>query len=127
MLEKSKMISENRELIKAALNAYLDKIYSLCNKYFDENDNLKEGLTSDVKAEEFLKRMKNEIAPKLENVREKIIQNDLSFSEFEITYLRAALIFVDGCWEEQIRDRLQARKEIKPLIKILESSETVDN
>lgn len=45
--EKIKVITENSEVIKASINAYLDSIYELSEKYFDSEGKLLEGLPSD--------------------------------------------------------------------------------
>lgn len=124
MTEKQKLIKDNKEAIIAALNAYLDKIYSLYETYFNENENLKEGLTPDEKLETFIKDLKNDQAPIYENVRRKIIDNDFNLSGQEIAYINSTLIFIYGTWEQQIKDLIKAKDEISELIKNIRNTNT---
>lgn len=121
--EKIKLIYDNQEAVIKAITVYLDKIYELSDKFFDENEILKEGLQNDEKLEEFILKLKNKQAPKYEDVRHKLINNDFNLSSKEIAYINSALIYIFGCWETQIKKLTTAKEEIAELIKSIREQE----
>ena len=73
--EKIEVVKEFSEPAIKAIEKYLDCIYDLTDKYFDENMNLKEGLTPDGKLEKFIKDLRAD-AFKFENLRHKLQKED---------------------------------------------------
>ncbi len=119
--DKIEIIKENKEFFIKSLNSYLDSIYNLVDNYFDENGNLKEGLTPDIKIETFIKGFKDE-AQKFEKVRRKLIDNDFNLSLFEVNLIVASLIFIMGVLEKDIDNFTKRLEEVKDFIKKLSES-----
>lgn len=117
--EKQILIKENKEVIIRAINAYLDKIYNLSETFFNNDDTLKDGLKRDEKVETFIKNLKSRQAIIFEDIRKKIINDNFDLSHKEIAYINSSLIYIFGCWEEQIKNLTQAKNEITELIKKL--------
>ena len=115
MEEKIQLIKENKDAAVAALNSYLDKIYDLTDKYFTEDNQLKEGLTKDEKLEKFLMELKND-ASKYESVRRKLIDENYDLSLKEINYVALAFTYVSATWQTMIKNLTKAIEEIKPIV-----------
>ena len=115
MEEKIQLIKENKDAAVAALNAYLDKIYELTDKYFTEDNQLKEGLTKDEKLEKFLIELKND-ASKYESVRRKLIDENYGLSLKEINYVALAFTYVSATWQTMIKNLTKAIEETKPIV-----------
>lgn len=123
--EKRKVVEENHEAIYAALTAYLDKVYNLTDKFFEEDGkHLKKELLSDKldkldeKLEDFIISSREE-ASKLEKVRSKIGKKDFELSLVEINYAGLALTYVIQCWMNQIALLGHAKDEAEGLVKKL--------
>ena len=69
--EKLSLIKENRDAAIAAINSYLDRVYDLTDKYFNEDLSLKEGLTPDEKVEKFIRELRSDCV-KYESVRQNL-------------------------------------------------------
>ena len=93
IIEKQKLIKQNKEGAISALNAYLDSIYDLTDQYFDEEGNLLPYLSKDEKLESFVKDLR-ERSKEYESVRAKIIQDDFSLSLPEINLVGLSFLFV---------------------------------
>ena len=104
--EKIQIIKEYKTSVLAALNSYLDCIYDLTDKYFNENGTLKEGLTHDEKLEAFLLELKSD-AKKYEDIRKKIVDEDFNLSLKEINLIALSFVYVQTSWEKMI-DNLNA-------------------
>lgn len=115
MEEKIQLIKENKDAAVAALNSYLDKIYDLTDKYFTEDNQLKEGLTKDEKLEKFLIELKND-ASKYESVRRKLIDENYDLSLKEINYVALAFTYVSATWQTMIKNLTKAIEETKPIV-----------
>lgn len=123
--EKIKVITENSEVIKASINAYLDSIYELSEKYFDSEGKLLEGLPSDQKSLDFINSIKDD-APKYENLRRKIIDGDFNLSLSEIALCGLSVIFMKVQFERQINKLEQARLRSEDIIKDLMSGKDIE-
>ena len=115
MEEKIQLIKENKDAAIAALNSYLDKIYDLTDKYFTEDNQLKEGLTKDEKLEKFLMELKND-ASKYESVRRKLLDENYDLSLKEINYVALAFTYVSATWQTMIKNLTKAIEETKPIV-----------
>ena len=115
MEEKIQLIKENKDAAVAALNSYLDKIYTLTDQYFTKDNQLKEGLTKDEKLEKFLMELRND-ASKYESVRRKLIDENYDLSLKEINYVALAFTYVSATWQTMIKNLTKAIEETKPIV-----------
>ena len=115
MEEKIQLIKENKDAAVAALNSYLDKIYTLTDQYFTEDNQLKEGLTKDEKLEKFLIELKND-ASKYESVRRKLIDENYDLSLKEINYVALAFTYVSTTLKTMIKNLTKAIEETKLIV-----------
>ena len=115
MEEKIQLIKENKDAAVAALNSYLDKIYTLTDQYFTKDNKLKEGLTKDEKLEKFLIELRND-ASKYESVRRKLIDENYDLSLKEINYVALAFTYVSATWQTMIKNLTKAIEETKPIV-----------
>lgn len=115
MEEKIQLIKENKDAAVAALNSYLDKIYTLTDQYFTKDNQLKEGLTKDEKLEKFLIELKND-ASKYESVRRKLIDENYDLSLKEINYVALAFTYVSATWQTMIKNLTKAIEETKLIV-----------
>ena len=123
MEEKIQLIKENKDAAVAALNSYLDKIYTLTDQYFTKDNQLKEGLTKDEKLEKFLIELKND-ASKYESVRRKLIDENYDLSLKEINYVALAFTYVSATWQTMIKNLTKAIEETKPIVSKLMEKES---
>ena len=121
--EKRNLIKANKEAAIAALNAQLDAIYNLTDKYFDEDGNLLSVLAPDEKVETFIKKNRED-AQRYEKVRKKLIKNDFNLSLFEINEVGLAFLFVCMTWEKQIKNLRAASDEAKNIFNSLIDNES---
>lgn len=115
MEEKIQLIKENKDAAVAALNSYLDKIYTLTDQYFTKDNQLKEGLTKDEKLEKFLMELRND-ASKYESVRRKLIDENYDLSLKEINYVALAFTYVSATWQTMIKNLTKAIEETKLIV-----------
>lgn len=113
--EKIQVVKEYKTSTLAALNSYLDRIYDLTDKYFNEDGTLKEGLTRDEKLETFLLELKAD-AKKYEDVRKKIIDEDFNLSLKEINLIALSFVYVQTSWEKMINNLSVAIENTKLII-----------
>lgn len=113
--EKIQIIKDNKTVIIAALNSYLDRIYDLTDKYFDKNDKLKEGLTKDIELETFLLELKGD-ANNYEGIRKKIIEDNFNLSLKEINFIALSLVYVQVSWEKQVENLNTAIKDTEQIV-----------
>lgn len=118
--QKIEIVKEFNEAAIAALNSYLDSLYNMTDKYFNEKGDLIEGLTPDKKVEAFIKSLRDE-SVKFENIRRKLINKDFKLSLYEINLIAAAFVFVSGVWEKDITKLQKAKEEADEVIKNLTS------
>lgn len=112
------IIQQNKEAAIAALNNYLDYIYSLHERFFEKDDTLKEGLTKDPSAEELILSSKNN-ANKFENVRRKLLDDDFNLSLSEINYIALGFLFSLIRMKNQISDLKKLSLELSDIVDIL--------
>ena len=115
MEEKIQLIKENKDAAVAALNSYLDKIYTLTDQYFTKDNKLKEGLTKDEKLEKFLIELRND-ASKYESVRRKLLDENYDLSLKEINYVALAFTYVSATWQTMIKNLTKAIEETKLIV-----------
>lgn len=113
--EKIQVVKEYKTTTLAALNSYLDRIYDLTDKYFNEDETLKEGLTRDEKLETFLLELKAD-AKKYEDVRKKIIDEDFNLSLKEINLIALSFVYVQTSWEKMNNNLNKAIQDTKLII-----------
>ena len=116
--KKIYMIQQNKEAAIAALNNYLDYIYHLHDLFFEENDQLKEGLERDEQAENLILSTKDQ-ADRFENIRQKLINDDFNLSLTEINYIALGFLFSSIRMKKRIKDLETANRELVDLIQIL--------
>lgn len=121
--EKIEIVKEFKEPAIAAINSYLDLIYDLNEKYFDDNGQLKEGLDKNEKVEKFIKDLKDDAAVKYEVVRQKLIKDDFNLSLYEINLIASVFIYVREVWLKDIKKLEGAAKEAEEVIEKLTSAE----
>lgn len=90
--DKITIIKDFKEPAIAALNSYLDRIYSLTKEYVDENNVLKDNLQEDEKVYNFVCELKED-SVKYENVRRKLINNDFCLTLIEVNYIALAFYY----------------------------------
>lgn len=113
--EKIQIIKNYKSSAVAALNSYLDRIYNLTDKYFNEDNTLKEGLTEDTKLETFLLELKKD-ASNYEEVRRKLIDDNFDLSLKEINFIALSFVYVQTSWEKQVENLNRSIKDIKQII-----------
>lgn len=113
--EKIRIIKNYKSSAVAALNSYLDRIYDLTDKYFNEDNTLKEGLTEDTKLETFLLELKKD-ASNYEEVRRKLIDDNFDLSLKEINFIALSFVYVQTSWEKQVENLNRSIKDIKQII-----------
>ena len=123
MEEKIQLIKENKDAAVAALNSYLDKIYNLTDRYFTEDNQLKEGLTKDEKLEKFLIELRDD-ASKYESVRRKLLDENYDLSLKEINYVALAFTYVSATWQTMVKNITKAIEETKPIVSKLMEKES---
>ena len=111
-------VQQNRGAAIAALDSYLDYIYDLHDKFFEENDQLKEGLVHDQRAEDLITSSKNN-ANKFESVRRKLLDNDFNLSLLEINYIGLAFFFTSSRMRARVKELETAIREINDVVAVL--------
>lgn len=116
--KKIYMVQQNREPAIAALDGYLDYIYSLHEMFFNEDNTLKEGLTHDARAEDLIISSKNN-AEVFEKIRRKLKDGDFNLSLLEINYIGLAFFFTSSRMRNRIKELETSIREIDDLVAIL--------
>ncbi len=115
---KIQTIKDNKEIAIAALNSYLDTIYNMTDKFFDENGELKKDLTKDEKFEDFLKSTRQD-ASNFENVRSKLLNDDFLLSIKEINYIGLGFMFSFLRIKKETDNLIKTNIELKKIIDIV--------
>lgn len=118
MEKKLSLIKENRDAAIAAINSYLDRVYDLTDKYFNEDLSLKEGLTPDEKVEKFIRELRSDCV-KYESVRQKLINSDFNLSLYEINLIGLSFMYVSQTWKQQIEMLTKAKSEAENIVQSL--------
>lgn len=116
--KKIYVIQQNREAAVAAIESYLDYIYSLQQIFLDENMELKPDLQHDKQAEELLKSSTDN-ATLFEIVRAKLQKEDFNLSPIEINYIALAFFFASNRSKMQVQRLTAAIGEMQDVIEIL--------
>ena len=131
---KIEKIKAEKESAIEALNLYLDSIYNMTDRFFDnqiqEVDGekkvvrvLKEGLEPDEKIEGFVKEL-NSDASAYENVRGKLLSDDFNLSLTEIARIGLAFTFAGIVIQKRVEESQKALPQIKATIDVLMEGET---
>lgn len=131
---KIEKIKAEKESAIEALNLYLDSIYNMTDRFFDnqiqEVDGekkvvrvLKEGLEPDEKIEGFVKEL-NSDASAYENVRGKLLSDDFNLSLTEIARIGLAFTFAGIVIQKRVEESQKALAQIKATIDVLMEGET---
>lgn len=131
---KIEKIKAEKESAIEALNLYLDSIYNMTDRFFDnqiqEVDGekkvvrvLKEGLEPDEKIEGFVKEL-NSDASAYENVRGKLLSDDFNLSLTEIARIGLAFTFAGIVIQKRVEESQKALAQIKTTIEVLMEGET---
>lgn len=118
MEKKLSLIKENKDAAVAAINSYLDRVYDLTDKYFNEDLSLKEGLTPDEKVEKFIRELRSDCV-KYESVRQKLINSDFNLSLYEINLVGLSFMYVAQIWKQQIEMLTKAKSEAENIVQSL--------
>lgn len=118
MEKKLSLIKENKDAAVAAINSYLDRVYDLTDKYFNEDLSLKEGLTPDEKVERFIRELRSDCV-KYESVRQKLINSDFNLSLYEINLVGLSFMYVAQIWKQQIEMLTKAKSEAENIVQSL--------
>lgn len=125
--KKIETIKKNKDEAISAINFYLDTLYNMTDKYFDENNNLIEGLEHDEKVEDFIKSMRQDTI-QYENVRRKLINNDFNLSLVDIAYIGLSFLFMGTVTgkriEVLIKELTERQKFFKSISENLMENET---
>lgn len=131
---KIEKIKAEKESAVEALNLYLDSIYNMTDKFFDnqiqEVDGeekvvrvLKEGLEPDPKIEGFVKEL-NDDASAYEKVRGKLLSDDFNLSLTEIARIGLAFTFAGIVIQKRVEEGQKALAQIKTTIDVLMEGDT---
>lgn len=131
---KIEKIKAEKESAIEALNLYLDSIYNMTDRFFDnqiqEVDGekkvvrvLKEGLEPDKKVEGFIKEL-NSDASAYEKVRGKLLSDDFNLSLTEIARIGLAFTFAGIVIQKRVEESQKALAQIKATIDVLMEGET---
>ena len=118
MEKKLSLIKENKDAAVAAINSYLDRVYDLTDKYFNEDLSLKEGLTPDEKVEKFIRELRSDCV-KYESVRQKLINSDFNLTLYEINLIGLSFMYVAQTWKKQIEMLTKAKSEAENIVQSL--------
>lgn len=121
--EKIEYVKKNKPTAVAALNKVLDRIYDIKDKFFDDEENLKEGLERDEKAEKELHSLFRD-AEKYEEVRQKLLDDDFNLSLAEVNYIGLSYFYLIANWENMIKRLRKAITEAEDGYKKLTEKET---
>lgn len=121
--KKRQLIEQYSDVAVAAINSYLDTIYQITEKYFDENGNLLPFLTPDEKVQNQIKSLKKELT-KYENVRQKILSKDFNLSLLEINYVALSFIYIKETFNKQIDNYQKSLEVIQKVINSLIDKES---
>lgn len=134
---KIQVIKEEKESAILALTLYLDSIYNMTDKFFDnmiqEVDGeekvvrvLKEGLVKDEKLENFIKELNNDCS-EYEKVRRKVQNDDFNLSLQEISRIGLAFTYAGAITQKKIEENQKALAQINKIIKtLMEDTQNVD-
>lgn len=115
---ENEIIKGNKEVCLASLNSLLDNIYNIKSTFFNEDNSLKEGLEKDVKTENFLRTIINDV-PHYEAIRRKIIDKKFNFDDYETTRVGMSLYFSSEKMKKEKETLEKAIEEVEKLSNLL--------
>ena len=121
-MSKIELIEQYREPAIAALNSYLDSMYDLTDKYFDEKGNMLPLPEENEKLKNFILEVKSD-TQKYENVRRKLINKDLSLSLYEINLVALSFTFTVETMKKQVKNLTDTIKVLSDLVAALMAKE----
>lgn len=119
------LIKDNKDAILAALNFYLDYIYSVKESFFDEQGNRKSELSPDEGLENLISSLANN-TDRYEKIRRKILDGDFNLSLAEKDYAGLAVFFWVRMAENQIRTLTAAKEKGRELYNAILKNSQVD-
>ena len=125
--KKIEYIKENKDAAVVAVTSYLDAIYSIKEKFLNEDGTLREELPKDEKAENFIKSMQHDAAM-FEIVRQKLICRDFNLSLAEISRVGICFFFMKEQMTKQVETLNEGIAKANSLVEKLidSSSENID-
>lgn len=125
--EKIEYIKENKGAAVAAVTSYLDAIYSIKEKFLNEDETLRKELPKDKKAEDFIKSIQHDAAM-FEIIRQKLICRDFNLSLAEISRIGLCFFFMKEQMTKQVKTLNEGIEKANSLIEKLidPSSENID-
>lgn len=113
-MTKIDLIKEQKTTAIKAIESYLDRVYSLQEKYFDKDGKLLPFLTPDSKLEAFLNTAKEDTTS-FEVIRRKLIANDFDLTKVEINLIALAYKFSADSMHTTAENLLESEKIIRGL------------
>ena len=125
--EKIEYIKENKGAAVTAVTSYLDAIYSIKEKFLNEDETLRKELPKDKKAEDFIKSIQHDAAM-FEIIRQKLICRDFNLSLTEISRIGLCFFFMKEQMTKQVETLNEGIEKANSLIEKLidPSSENID-
>ena len=125
--KKIEYIKENKDAAVVAVTSYLDAIYSIREKFLNEDGTLREELPKDEKAEDFIKSIQHDAAM-FEIIRQKLICRDFNLSLAEISRVGLCFLFMKEQMTKQVETLNEGITKANSLIEKLidPSSENID-
>lgn len=113
-MSKIDLIKKYRKSAIAALNSYLDSMYNLIDKYFDKEGKMLPLPEKNEKLENFILEVKSDTG-KYEDVRRKLINEDLNLSLYEINLIALSFTFSIETMKKQVDNLTQTIEVLSDL------------
>lgn len=113
-MSKIDLIKKYRKSAIAALNSYLDSMYNLIDKYFDKEGKMLPLPEKNEKLENFILEVKSDTG-KYENVRRKLMNEDLDLSLYEINLIALSFLFTTETMKKQVDNLTQTIEVLSDL------------
>lgn len=120
-MSKIELIEQYREPAIAALTSYLDSMYDLTDKYFEEGKMLPLPEENE-KLKNFILEVKSD-TQKYEKVRRKLINKDLNLSLYEINLVALSFTFTIETMKKQVKNLTDTIKVLSDLVAALMAKE----
>lgn len=121
-MSKIELIKKYKETAIAALNSYLDSMYNLIDKYFDKEGKMLPLPEKNEKLENFILEVKSDTG-KYENVRRKLMNEDLDLSLYEINLIALSFTFSIETMKKQVKNLTQTIEALSDLVAALMAKE----
>lgn len=120
-MSKIELIEQYREPAIAALTSYLDSMYDLTDKYFEEGKMLPLPEENE-QLKNFILEIKSD-TQKYEKVRRKLINKDLNLSLYEINLVALSFTFTIETMKKQVKNLTDTIKVLSDLVAALMAKE----